>query len=528
MANTAIIIGAGPGGLTAAYELKEKISSLGVVILERGDFLGGLSRTINHDGNRMDIGGHRFFSKSDRVMSFWQQLMPVEHDTTLDHEHDRLIVPRPELDANRMLERRRISRIFYQQKFFDYPVQLSKNTIANLGPVNIAKIGASYAKSMLLPRRKERTLEDFLVNRFGYELYATFFRDYTEKVWGVPCSEIKPEWGAQRIKGLSILSAVKHALRTANLRTRNSDNQKDVETSLIERFLYPKYGPGQMWEELARRIESKGCQIVLNSRVCGLSIQDSRVVQVTAMDEHTHEVRTFDATHVFSTMPVDELIAAMQPAAPEPVQQVAAGLRYRDFISVGLLVPSLKIRNTTTVPTRNHLVPDNWIYVQENSVKLGRLQIFQNWSPYMVKDLDKIWLGLEYFCNKGDALWNLSDRELLAFAGEELRKIGIIDSREILDGKVVHVEKTYPAYFGTYDSFPVVREFTDSIENLFLIGRNGMHRYNNADHSMLTAMTAVDNLAVGRRDKSNIWSVNTESEYHEERMTRKVGAFNGK
>lgn len=517
MANTAIIIGAGPAGLTAAHELQHKLPHLGVVILERGDFIGGLSRTINYDGNRMDIGGHRFYSKSDRVMSFWQQLMPIERDMTLDREHDRLVVPRPELDANRMLERRRISRIFYRRKFFDYPVRLSKNIIANLGPLSISRVGASYAKSMLLPKRNERTLEDFLVNRFGYELYAMFFRDYTQKVWGVPCSEIKPEWGAQRIKGLSILSVLKHALRSADFRTRNSNHQKDVETSLIESFLYPKYGPGQLWEVLAQRIESKGGQIVRNSRVCGLSIQENRVTNVTAIDELTNEARTFDATHVFSTMPVDELIAAMAPAAPEPVQRIAAGLRYRDFISVGLLVSQLKLKNTTPIPTRNRLVPDNWIYVQDNSVKLGRLQLFQNWSPYMVRDLDKVWLGLEYFCNKGDALWSLSDDDTLAFAGEELSKIGITDSHDVLDGKVVHVEKTYPAYFGTFDRFSVIREFTDSLDNLFLIGRNGMHRYNNADHSMLTAMTAVDNLATGRCDKSNIWSVNSEQEYHEER-----------
>ena len=516
MTNTAIIIGAGPGGLTAASELQKR-SNYEVVILERGDFIGGLSRTVNHGGNRMDIGGHRFFSKSDRVMSFWQQLMPVEHEPSFDWHNDRLLVPRLDSDANLMLERQRVSRIYYNRKFFDYPVRLSKNTIINLGPLNIAKIGASYAKTVLLPRREERTLEDFLVNRFGYELYATFFRDYTEKVWGVPCREIKPEWGAQRIKGLSIMAALKHALRSADLRGRKSNNQKDVETSLIERFLYPKYGPGQLWEELARRIESKGGQIIRNLRVSGLTVQAGRVTEVTAIDDRTNERRVFAAAQVFSTMPVDELIDAIGSAAPEEVKRVASGLCFRDFITVGLLVPRLKITNTTQIPTRSNLVPDNWIYIQEHAVKLGRLQFFQNWSPYMVNDLDKVWMGLEYFCNKGDALWNMSDCDMMAHAGRELAEIGIIDSREILDGKVVHVEKTYPAYFGTYENFAVIREFTDTISNLFLIGRNGMHRYNNADHSMLTAMTAVNNVVTGRLDKSNIWSVNTEQEYHEEK-----------
>ncbi len=318
-------------------------------------------------------------------------------------------------------------------------------------------------------------------------------------------------------QGLVHHAALKHALRSADLRSRKLTNQKDVETSLIERFLYPKYGPGQLWEELARRIESEGGQIIHNTRVCGLTAQGGRVTEVTAITDKSSERRTFAASQVFSTMPVDELIAAIGEAAPEEVKRVASGLCFRDFITVGLLVPRLKITNTTSIPTRSNLVPDNWIYIQEHAVKLGRLQFFQNWSPYMVNDLDKVWMGLEYFCNQGDALWNMSDNDMIAFAGRELAEIGIIDSSEILDGKVVRVEKTYPAYFGSYESFSVIRNFTDTINNLFLIGRNGMHRYNNADHSMLTAMTAVDNLVTGRLDKSNIWSVNTEQEYHEEK-----------
>lgn len=516
MTQRAIIIGAGPGGLTAAYELQQR-TKIDVIVLERGDYTGGLSRTVKYGGNRMDIGGHRFFSKSDRVMSFWQQLMPVERDIDLDRDHDRLLLPRPDADINRMLERQRISRIYYLQRFFDYPVRLNRNTIVNLGPLRIAKMGASYTKSLLLPRRQENSLEDFLVNRFGHELYATFFRDYTEKVWGVPCREIKPEWGAQRIKGLSIVSAIKHALRSTQLKGRASGNQKDVETSLIERFLYPKYGPGQLWEELARRVEAQGGTIIHNARVVGLEFQGQRVVRVTTVDDRTNEHRHFDADYVFSTMPVDELIAAMGSAAPDDVQRAAAGLCYRDFITVGLLVSKLKIKNETRILTRNGLVPDNWIYIQEQAVKVGRLQLFQNWSPYMVQDLDKVWLGLEYFCKKGDALWTMSDGEMMQFAGGELDGIGIIDAHDILDGTVVRVEKTYPAYFGTYDEFPTIRKFTDSFDNLFLIGRNGMHRYNNSDHSMLTAMTAVDNIVSGRLDKANIWSVNTEQEYHEEK-----------
>ncbi len=514
--NTAIVIGAGPGGLTAAYELQQR-TGYNVIVLERSTAIGGLSRTVNYGGNRMDIGGHRFFSKSDRVMEFWQQLMPLEQGGSQSPESDRLLLPDLSADVNRMLERQRVSRIYYRRKFFDYPVRLSKSTIANLGPWSLAKIGASYGKSLVTPRREEKSLEDFLVNRFGHELYATFFRDYTEKVWGVSCKEIRPEWGAQRIKGLSIVSALKHALLSRERKGRASGAQKDVETSLIERFLYPKLGPGQLWEQLARRVEAQGGQIVRNARVCGLQVSDGQINQVTVVDDTTGERRAFDARLVFSTMPINELIEAMAPAVPEDVMKVATGLCYRDFITVGLLVSQLKIKNQTAIPTLNGLIPDNWIYVQEQAVKLGRLQLFQNWSPYMVKDLDKVWLGLEYFCNRGDFLWSMSDGEMLDYAARELADIGIIERRDVVDGTVVHVDKAYPAYFGSYDSFSTIRSFANSIVNLYLIGRNGMHRYNNADHSMLTAMTAVDNIVAGRLDKENIWNVNTEQEYHEEK-----------
>jgi protoporphyrinogen oxidase len=355
------------------------------------------------------------------------------------------------------------------------------------------------------------------VNRFGTELYRTFFKDYTEKVWGVPCEEIKSEWGAQRIKGLSITSAVKHAIISMLGLNRGSIEQKNVETTLIERFLYPKFGPGQLWQEVARRIQERGARLVMNAKVIGLTQLANGLQQVTTVDATTGDTARFEGKYVFSTMPVDELIAAMGDGVPESVRRVASGLPYRDFITAGLLVPRLKIKNQTKIPTRNQLVPDNWIYIQENSVKLGRLQLFQNWSPYMVKDLEQVWLGLEYFCNRGDELWNKTDEEFLRFAAEELASIGIIEAGDVIDGTVVHVEKTYPAYFGTYDEFSVIRDYTDAIANLFLIGRNGMHRYNNADHSMLTAMTAVDNIVAERKDKKNIWDVNTEQEYHEEK-----------
>lgn len=515
MTETAIIIGAGPAGLTAALELLTR-TDIRVVIVERADFIGGLSRTYNYKGNRMDVGGHRFFSKSDRVMKWWQDIMPTEDSALESPAHDRLMLPTPG-NALRMLQRQRISRIYYLRRFFDYPVKINVNTIKNLGLVRIAKMGFSYMGAWAFPRPTEDTLEDFLVNRFGTELYRTFFKDYTEKVWGVPCNEINSDWGGQRIKGLSVTSALKHALLSMLGRKSKSIEQKNVETTLIDRFLYPKYGPGQLWEEVARRVVELGGRLVMQSRVTRLAQADGGLHRVSALNESTGETLSFEGKYVFSTMPVDELIPAMGDAVPAEVKRVASGLRYRDFITVGLLVPRLKIKNETKIPTRNELVPDNWVYVQESSVKVGRLQLFQNWSPYMVSDPDKVWLGMEYFCNRGDELWSKSDAEFAQFAAAELESIGIIDASEVIDSTMLRVEKSYPAYYGTYDQFSIIRDFTDGIDNLFLIGRNGMHRYNNADYSMLTAMTAVDNILAHRMDKKNIWDVNTERDYHEEK-----------
>jgi protoporphyrinogen oxidase len=517
MADIAIIIGAGPAGLTAAYEFLAR-SDTKVIILEKGDFIGGISRTVNYKGNRIDIGGHRFFSKSDRVMQWWQDIMPIEQFEG-DPINDRL-VKATSGNSLRMLERQRVSRIYYLRRFFDYPVKLNVNTIKNLGVPRIVKMGLAYLQVRAFPQPKEDTLEDFLINRFGTELYKTFFKDYTEKVWGVPCNIIKSEWGAQRIKGLSITSALKHAARSLlkrNGTNGTASNQKNLETSLIERFYYPKYGPGQLWEEVARRVVEQGGELHFNQKVVGIRQVTPNVMQVTTVDEVTGKELTREAKYVLSSMPVVELVEAIGETAPQEVRRVAAGLEYRDFMTAGLLVKKLKIVNETSIRTYNSLVPDNWIYVQENAVKLGRLQIFQNWSPYMVAEPDKIWLGLEYFCNVGDELWTKSDEDFLKFATSELESIGIIDAVDYIDGTVLRVEKTYPAYFGTYDEFSKIRKFTDGIENLFLIGRNGMHRYNNADHSMLSAMTAVDEILAGTKNKDAIWTVNTEQEYHEEK-----------
>lgn len=525
---TALIIGAGPAGLTAAFELLKR-TDIHPIVYETSDAIGGISQTINYKGNRMDIGGHRFFSKSDRVMAWWQDILPLQGapddgeggpqtiDLTYQRKQHSLTLPKngphPDATDNVMLIRPRLSRIYSFKKFFDYPVTLNGNTIRNLGPFRMAKMGVSYTLARLRPIKPERTLEDFLVNRFGRELYKTFFKDYTEKVWGVPCDEIDAEWGAQRIKGLSLTKALLHAVRKPFQR-RSSISQKETETSLIEQFMYPKFGPGQMWEEVARRVELEGGEIHKRHTVRAFTHNGSKVTGATVVDETTGQAKEVAADYIFSTMPVKELIAGFGCDVPPEVKQVAEGLLYRDFITVGVLLRRLALPGGEG-PT--NIVPDNWIYIQESEVKLGRLQVFNNWSPYLVADPNTVWLGLEYFCNEGDELWSKSDDEFFQFAVDELHRIQIIDKKDVLDGTVVRVKKTYPAYFGTYDHFDKIRAYTDCFENLYLLGRNGMHRYNNADHSMLTAMTAVDNIVNGETDKSNIWSVNTEAEYHEEK-----------
>jgi len=530
----AIIIGAGPAGLTAAYELLDK-TDIKPIIYESSDSIGGISKTINYKGNRIDIGGHRFFSKSPQIMEWWTNILPLqgtparddklmEREIPINQEYVKrdirsgktvtLPSPDPEKTDKVMLKRSRLSRIFFLRKFFDYPVSLNYNTFSNLGVTRTIKIGLSYIKTSVHKIKPEKSLQDFFINRFGMELYLTFFKDYTEKVWGVSCSKITAEWGSQRIKGLSIYKTIVHALKK-NLSSDSSIHQKNVETSLIKEFMYPKYGPGQLWEEVAGIIMENGGEIHTSNRVTSITASEDLVSQITAVDKSTGTSHEISADYFISTMPVQDLINSLQCDVPEDVLDVSNGLMYRDFITVGLLLDKLKIKNETKTPTINNLVPDNWIYIQERDVKIGRLQIFNNWSPYMVNDVDDVWIGLEYFCNEGDDLWSMTKRDFQRFAIDELEKIGIIDPEDVKDGVVIKVKKTYPAYFGTYPQFNLIREYTDQFKNLFLIGRNGMHRYNNMDHSMLTAMAAVDNIIKGETSKDNLWEINTEEDYHE-------------
>lgn len=517
---TALVIGAGPAGLTAAHELLTRTDVLPIV-LEKSAYMGGLSRTVNYKGNRIDIGGHRFFSKSDRVMRWWLERMPLaaaddRAEATGRQGHrqtDRQTDggPHPEVDDHVMLLRSRRSRIYYQRMLFDYPVRPNLDTLRKLGLLRVLRIGSSYARSLLCPIRDATTLEHFFINRFGRELYDTFFKSYTEKVWGIPCSQISAEWGAQRVKGLSVARALLHMLKRPF--TPRDLGQKDTETSLIERFLYPKYGPGQLWEQVAREVRDMGGQILKNLEVRHIDATANRLGAVEAVDVQTGQSRVFRADYVFSTMPVKQLVRSLSLSPPEQLRRINEGLVYRDFITVGLLANDLKVKDRTQQGPRP--IRDNWIYIQEPEVTVGRLQIFNNWSPYLVADPSKVWIGMEYFCEEHDDLWIQADRELVALATRELAKIGMIDPADVLDGTVIRMPKTYPAYFGTYNRFHELRSWLDRLENLFLIGRNGMHRYNNMDHSMLTAMAAVDNILQGRRDKSNIWAVNADQEYHE-------------
>jgi protoporphyrinogen oxidase len=530
---TAVIIGAGPAGLTAALEFCRQ-SSVRPIVLEASDRIGGISCTIVYNGNRIDIGGHRFFSKSDRVMDWWTEIMPLagsDGDGNLaisyQNQHRKVKAsgkatnhgPVPVDPDSVMLVRPRKSRIYFMRSFFDYPLSLSGDTFRRLGFMRSLRIMFSYIASRLTQRKPEKTLEDFLINRFGTELYLTFFKSYTEKVWGVSCDQISAAWGAQRIKALSLKKAVEHFVKKLFTRGKSKPSdirQKDAETSLIEQFMYPKYGPGQLWERVAKLIQQSGGEIRTRWRVTALHIRTDidGVDRVTSVDAQTPEgnIVTIPGDYFISTMPVRELLRAVDFPVPEEIQAISDGLIYRDFITVGLLVDRLLI----TEPDGAR-VKDNWIYIQEPDVLVGRLQIFNNWSPHMVADPSKVWIGLEYFCYDTDPLWKKSNAEIAEFAIQEVAKIGILNPQEVRDSCVIRVPKTYPAYFGTYEKFDDIVRYMDGFENLFLVGRNGMHKYNNQDHSMLTAMTAVDNILNGVTSKENLWEINTEQEYHEDK-----------
>lgn len=512
-----IIIGAGPAGLTAAYNLLKQSNEYEVELLEETNEIGGISRTVKYKENRMDIGGHRFFSKNKMVQEWWENIMPIQGEPAYDDKklgREKTLKqggPDPEKEDRVMLVRQRVSRIYYKKKFFDYPISMKPQTFINMGLVKTMKAGCSYLKSCV-HKLPEHSLENFYINRFGRVLYAMFFEGYTEKLWGRHPSEISADWGAQRVKGLSIRTIVKDMFS----KIIQKDN-REVETSLIEEFIYPKYGPGQLWEIVADEIKKMGGTITNGAKVSNVELSGKCISAVSYKDAKDCEVRK-EADIVISSMAIKDLIASMGSTVPSKIKDIAYHLPYRDFVTIGLLIDKLNIRNTTKIKTLNDVVPDCWIYVQDTGVRLGRIQIFNNWSPYLVEDVDtKVWVGLEYFCKEGDSFWNMSDQESVALAADELVRMGIIDDREcVLDWHREKVKKAYPAYFDSYKDVDKVIEYLNQYENLYCVGRNGQHRYNNMDHSMVTSFEAVDNIVTGRKSKDNIWNVNTEQVYHEE------------
>ncbi|MCZ7536533.1 MAG: NAD(P)/FAD-dependent oxidoreductase [Acidimicrobiia bacterium] len=468
-----VVIGAGPAGLTAAYELGK--AGHASTILEADDIVGGISRTVERDGWRFDIGGHRFFTKVKPVDDLWFEI----------------------LGADEFLSRPRMSRIFYKGKLYDYPL-VPMNALRNLGPVEAVRCVLSYLWVRVRPPKNRHTLEGFIVSRFGWRLYQHFFKTYNEKVWGVPPSEISADWGAQRIKNLSLMRAATEALTPRWIRARRG-REKQV-TSLIEEFNYPKYGPGQMWEKAAEIVTGQGSTLLMQSPVVGVHHSSGLAHSVTARVEG--EERTFGCTDVVSSMPFGQLIEAMDPPAPAEVLRAARALAHRDFITVALVVPE------------EFSFPDNWIYIHDPGVEVGRIQNFGSWSPYLVKD-GRTCLGLEFFVNEGDSTWTKSDDELIAQATREVTQLGLVEAGKVEAGYVVRIPKAYPVYDDAYQvNVEVLRAWiAENVPNVFPVGRNGMHKYNNQDHSMLTAMLSVENIMGAHHD---VWAVNVEAEYHEE------------
>ena len=520
-----VIIGAGPAGLTAGFELLRKApDEYSVTIYEESNAIGGISRTVQYKGNRMDIGGHRFFSKDKEVMKWWMDMMPLQGKPSFDDiilGREKNIAeegPDPEETDRVMLVRNRVSRIYYKKKFFDYPVSLKWNTLKNMGFATTVDVGVSYMGSVI-SKLPEDSLENFYINRFGRTLYSMFFEGYTEKLWGRHPREISADWGAQRVKGLSVVAILKDMFGKV---TGIKGNK--VETSLIEEFYYPKYGPGQLWETTADEIRKLGGEIVMNAKVIRVNTNGEDTVESIVIDQNGVET-TVKGDIFFSSMPVKDLVGAMNDV-PEEEARIAAGLPYRDFVTIGLLLDKLQLKNETNIRTLGNIVPDCWIYVQDVGVKMGRIQIFNNWSPYMVADpQSKVWIGLEYFCNEGDKFWNLSDRDCIMFGTGELVRMGIISpTATIYAAHREKVKKAYPAYFDTYSEIDKVVAYLSRFGNLWCVGRNGQHRYNNMDHSMATSFEAVKNILAGVTDKTNVWNVNTEQEYHE---TAKEETSNG-
>ena len=508
-----VIIGAGPAGLSCAYKLLTDNKDLEVIILEKDSQVGGISKTIKYKGNRIDIGGHRFFTKNNEVKKFWLKILPLQGHKSYDDailEIDKPLKrggPDPEKEDKVMLIRNRVSRIYYKKKFFDYPVNLNFKTLKNMGIITSMKCGFSYLRSLFV-KLEENNLENFYINSFGKKLYSMFFKGYTTKVWGREPKEIDSSWGSQRAKGISIRKVISDYIhRLFKLKDKNKAK------SLIEEFLYPKYGPGELYECVAEEIEQMGGKIILNSNVIKINNDSNKIKSISYMNNNKKIDLNCDI--IISSMPMKELIDDMN-GIPKNIKMISKNLPYRDFITIGVLVDKLNIKTDKRTKTIHGSIKDNWLYIQDPSVTVGRIQIFNNWSPYLVKKpKDTLWIGLEYFCNEGDSFWNKTDKELKQYAKEELIRMNFI-SENFLDCFVYRQKKAYPAYFDTYYEIDKLRKYLNNIENLYCIGRNGTHSYNNMDHSIYCGFVCADMIKKNEHNLDKLWNINVDKSYQEE------------
>lgn len=505
-AKTAIILGAGPAGLTTAYELLQK-TDIKPLLIEKADTVGGMCVSIPYKGNFMDVGGHRYFTKFERVRAWWLNFLPLQ---TVPSKDDLLLkrplniqVPdgtpaiNPDKQDAVMLKRFKLSRIYYLRKFFDYPVSLNLATIRGLGIKRMGKIFFSYLKAKIWRIRPEKTAEDFLINTFGRELYQTFFKDYTEKLWGIECKQISAEWGRERIRGIYFWETLITLFKNIFFPKPKPEDP----------FLYPKFGPGQLWDEVARRITALGGEIRLRTKVVALHSENGKITTVEVENPDGSREK-LSADYIISSLPIQNLFRMLNDV-PADVQKVADGLMYRNFRAAAVLLKKMKIKNTSKIATLRDILPDTWVYVQESDVKMGRLQIYNNWSPYLLKDDKNVWIGLEYFAGDHDDIWTMPEKDFEALAVSEAVKIGLINHEDILDMTSARLEKAYPAYFGSYKNFDILKNYADSINNLYLVGRGGMHKYINMDHVVLSGMAAAENIAAALPDKENIWNIDT-------------------
>ena len=509
----AVIIGGGPAGLSSAYSLLKYTNDIKPVIIEENDCVGGLSRTLIHNNNGIDIGPHRFFTRNNEVFQLWNEFLNIQDCPAID---DKLLnrFPKsengkinPEIQDNVFLKRKRFSRIYYNKHFIDYPIKINLAIFKALGLKKTVLAGLSYIKSCL-KKQKEINLESFMINRFGKVLYQLFFENYTEKVWGVHPNSISKEWGEQRIKKISVFKVLKDTLLTFL-----KINFKK-ETSLIDEYYYPKFGSSQIYNLMAEKIKEMGGEIILNTKVVKIHRNGNEISYVEYIDNQTNEVKILKGDLYISSMPVKDLITNMNEV-PAEIKDIADNLPYRDFILVNFILNNINLKNNTKHPTINNIAPDSWIYLQDTGIKAGRLDIMNNFSPYIINNFkeDTI-VSLEYFCNENDEFWNKSDNEIINFAAKELVSSDIANISYIKDIKCFRIKKAYPAYFGSYSEFNKIQDYINKTENLYCIGRNGQHKYNNMDHSVLSGIVAAK-IIINNIDKNSLWDVNTDNNYQE-------------